>query len=98
MRGVLLRSGKSEDFTALGETGQPVYRAALQIREAIRRKHPAHPDLVEHLAIPQTDELGSTIDWYSDRPGDVIPGAALPRKSAPQPAHSWKSSKPESTT
>ncbi|WP_337157600.1 SrfA family protein [Pseudomonas putida] len=84
MRGVLLRSGKSEDFTALGETGQPVYRAALQIREAIRRKHPSHPDLVEHLAIPQTDELGSTIDWYSDRPGDVIPwSSATEEERAP---------------
>lgn len=73
MRGVLLRSGRSEDFTALGETGQPVYRAALQIREAIRRKYPDQPHLVEHLAIPQPDELGSTLDWYSERPGDVIP-------------------------
>ena len=73
MRGVLLRSGRSEDFTALGETGQPVYRAALQIREAIRRKYPEHPGLVEHLAIPQSDESGSTLDWYSERPGDVIP-------------------------
>lgn len=73
MRGVLLRSGKSEQFTALGETGQPVYRAAIQLREAIRRKNPDHPELVEHLAIPKTDELGSNIDWYSERPGDVIP-------------------------
>ncbi|WP_278402066.1 SrfA family protein [Stutzerimonas kunmingensis] len=70
MRGALLRSGKSETFTALGETGQPVYRAALQLREAIRRKDAG---LVEHLAIPQSDELGSQIDWYSDIPGDVIP-------------------------
>lgn len=84
MRGVLLRSGKSEDFTALGETGQPVYRAALQLREAIRRKNPDQPELVEHLAIPQTDERGSTIDWYSDRPGDVIPwSSATEEERAP---------------
>lgn len=70
MRGALLRSGKSETFTALGETGQPVYRAALQLREAIRRKDPS---LVEHLAIPQSDELGNQIDWYSGITGDVIP-------------------------
>ena len=70
MRGALLRSGKSETFTALGETGQPVYRAALQLREAIRRKDPG---LVEHLAIPQSDELGNQIDWYSGITGDVIP-------------------------
>jgi len=76
MHGVLLRSGRSEDFTALGETGQPVYRAALQIREAIRRKYPEYPELVEHLAIPQSDERGSTLDWYSERPGDVIPWAS----------------------
>lgn len=70
MRGALLRSGKSETFTALGETGQPVYRAALQLREAIRRKDAG---LVEHLAIPQSDELGNQIDWYSGISGDVIP-------------------------
>ena len=70
MRGALLRSGKSETFTALGETGQPVYRAALQLREAIRRHDPG---LVEHLAIPQSDELGNQIDWYSGIAGDVIP-------------------------
>ena len=70
MRGALLRSGKSGSFTALGETGQPVYRAALQLREAIRRKN---PDLVDHLAIPQSDELGNQIDWYSALDGDVIP-------------------------
>ncbi|CAM3615543.1 hypothetical protein CCOS865_00337 [Pseudomonas reidholzensis] len=84
MRGVLLRSGKSEDFTALGETGQPVYRAALQLREAIRRKYPEHPHLVEHLAIPQSDALGSTLDWYSERPGDVIPwSSATEEERAP---------------
>ncbi|AZC34184.1 hypothetical protein C4K38_6269 [Pseudomonas chlororaphis subsp. piscium] len=70
MRGALLRSGKSGSFTALGETGQPVYRAALQLREAIRRKN---PDMVDHLAIPQSDELGNQIDWYSGMAGDVIP-------------------------
>ncbi|MWV14938.1 hypothetical protein F3I16_02665 [Pseudomonas sp. L-22-4S-12] len=70
MRGALLRSGKSQTFTALGETGQPVYRAALQLREAIRRKN---PQLVDHLAIPQSNELGDQIDWYSGIEGDVVP-------------------------
>lgn len=73
MQGALLRSGKSESFTALGETGQPVYRAALQLREAIRRKHPA---MADHLAVPQSDELGNKIDWYSAVQGDVIPWSA----------------------
>lgn len=73
MQGALLRSGKSESFAALGETGQPVYRAALQLREAIRRNHPS---LADHLAIPQSDELGNKIDWYSGIQGEVIPWSA----------------------
>jgi hypothetical protein len=81
MRGALLRSGKSGSFTALGETGQPVYRAALQLREAIRRKN---PELVDHLAIPQSDELGNRIDWYSALDGDVIPwSSATEEERAP---------------
>ncbi|MBA4362744.1 MAG: hypothetical protein C0411_18750 [Pseudomonas sp.] len=81
MRGALLRSGKSGSFTALGETGQPVYRAALQLREAIRRKN---PDMVDHLAIPQSDELGNQIDWYSGIEGDVIPwSSATEEERAP---------------
>ncbi|NWC93377.1 MULTISPECIES: SrfA family protein [unclassified Pseudomonas] len=81
MRGALLRSGKSGSFTALGETGQPVYRAALQLREAIRRKD---PELVKHLAVPQSDELGNQIDWYSDIQGDVIPwSSATEEERAP---------------
>ncbi|MGY2289865.1 SrfA family protein [Pseudomonas sp. SDO528_S397] len=66
----MLRSGQRSAFTALGETGQPVYRAALQLREAIRRQD---PELVKHLAIPQSDEQGNQIDWYSSVDGDVIP-------------------------
>lgn len=73
MQGALLRSGKSESFTALGETGQPVYRAALQLLEAIRRKN---PELVDHFAVPQSDEVGNKIDWYSSIEGDVIPWSA----------------------
>jgi hypothetical protein len=72
MQVALLRSGRSESFTALGETGQPVYRAALQLREAIRRKSAT---IVDHLAIPQSNELGN-IDWYSPIEGDVIPWSA----------------------
>lgn len=81
MRGALLRSGKSGAFTALGETGQPVYRAALQLREAIRRKN---PDMAKHLAVPQSDELGDNIDWYSDIQGDVVPwGSATEQERSP---------------
>ncbi|WP_374289521.1 SrfA family protein [Pseudomonas fluvialis] len=79
--GALLRSGKSQSFTALGETGRPVYRAALQLREAIRRKG---EHFAEHLAIPQSDELGDQIDWYSKLPGDVVPwGSATEEEKAP---------------
>lgn len=79
--GALLRSGKSQSFTALGETGRPVYRAALQLREAIRRKDER---LAEHLAIPQSDELGDQIDWYSKLPGDVVPwSSATEEERAP---------------
>ena len=81
MRGALLRSGKSGAFTALGETGQPVYRSALQLREAIRRKNPG---MAMHLAVPQSDELGDNIDWYSDVQGDVVPwGSATETERAP---------------
>lgn len=81
MRGVLLRSGESENFAALGETGQPLYRAAVQLREAIRRKDPS---LVEHLAIPQSDQVGNRIDWYSGFAGDVVPwSSATEEERAP---------------
>ena len=86
MRGALLRSGKSGSFTALGETGQPVYRAALQLREAIRRKN---PELVDHLAIPQSDELGNRIDWYSALDGDVIPWSSATEEERAQP-YLWR--------
>lgn len=49
MRGVLLRSGKVRSFTALGETGQPVYRAALQLREPFDAKAPTSPNWLNTL-------------------------------------------------
>lgn len=70
MQGALLRSGKNDEFIALGETGQPVYKAALQIISALARKS---PDLALFLAIPKSNEQGDAIDWYSPLPGDVIP-------------------------
>ncbi|MFT0211617.1 SrfA family protein [Pseudomonas sp. F1_0610] len=76
--GALLRSGRSGDYAALGEVGQPVYRVALQLREAIKRKLGATPEdasfnYADHLAVPQSDQLADRIDWYSSLPGDVIP-------------------------
>ncbi|WP_286901878.1 SrfA family protein [Vreelandella sedimenti] len=83
MQGALLRSGKSERFSALGETGQPVFRSALQLRESIRREarkrksqEPDFPHMELHLAIPQSDQQGERLDWYSGMEGDVIPWSA----------------------
>ncbi|MGO4999943.1 SrfA family protein [Oceanisphaera sp. W20_SRM_FM3] len=70
MTGALLRSGKISSFKALGKTGQPVYRAALQLRNAIQRKNKLDALC---LAIPQPDQQGDNIDWYSPVAGDVIP-------------------------
>lgn len=73
MAGALLRSGKSSSLRALGKTGQPVYRAAHQIRSALQRKYPI---AALNLAIPQSDQQGDNIDWYSPVEGDVIPWTA----------------------
>ncbi|UYV17987.1 SrfA family protein [Halomonas qaidamensis] len=91
MQGALLRSGKTEQFSALGETGQPVFRSALQLRESIRResrKRKAQdqnfPRMEHHLAIPQSDQQGKSLDWYSELEGDVIPwSAATEEERAP---------------
>ncbi|RMQ76100.1 hypothetical protein ALP99_04858, partial [Pseudomonas syringae pv. tomato] len=70
MHGALLRTGKSDEFIAVGETGQPVYKAALQLIAALTRKSPS---LVNFLAVPKSNEQGSVIDWYSPIQGDVVP-------------------------
>lgn len=70
MHGALLRTGKSDEFIAVGETGQPVYKAALQLIAALTRKSPA---LATFLAVPKSNEQGSVIDWYSPIQGDVVP-------------------------
>ncbi|MFD3246570.1 SrfA family protein [Rahnella aquatilis] len=69
-----LRSGSLNDILALGENGQPVYASALQLRETLRlRKQPAIADC---LAIPQLNEAGDRLDWYSPREGKVVSWAA----------------------
>ncbi len=70
MSRLLLHSGKTEHFRALGDTGQPVYHSALQLRKVISRRLPGKE---RHLAIPQRDQQGEGVDWYSDIQGDVIP-------------------------
>jgi outer membrane protein OmpA-like peptidoglycan-associated protein len=69
MSGPFLCTGKTEDLIALGDTGQPVHKAAIQIIAALTRKS---PDLAKFLAVPKSNEQGDVIDWYSPVPGEVI--------------------------
>ena len=64
-----LRSGNLDDFQAVGGGGQAVFESALQIREALRlRKQQA---IVDCLAIPQVNDSGDRVDWYSPVEGSV---------------------------
>lgn len=77
LSGPLLRSGRRGDYNALGEVGQPVFRVATQLREALKRKlgrvdGDAGLLYADHFALPKTDQLGDTIDWYAAFSGDVI--------------------------
>lgn len=74
MAGVLLRSGSVKHFLPLGATGSPVYSAASQLRAAIRRH--LGTEMADYFAIPQQDEKGETIDWYSAFDGSVVPWSA----------------------
>ncbi|WP_145491922.1 SrfA family protein [Yersinia rohdei] len=69
MAKLFLRSGSLDDVLALGENGQPVYAAALQIREALRLKQ--QQQIADCLAIPQLNEQGDRIDWYAPVEGKV---------------------------
>jgi len=69
-----LRSGSLNDILALGENGQPVYASALQLRETLRLRK--QPSIADCLAIPQLNESGDRLDWYSPREGKVISWAA----------------------
>ncbi|MDN3986527.1 SrfA family protein [Zwartia vadi] len=71
MSGSLLVSGNPQHYKAIGEGGQPVYSVAFQLREAIRLK--AGASTANCLAIPQSNQHGSMVDWYSPIAGDVVP-------------------------
>jgi len=71
MNGELLRSGRVDAYKPLGREGSPVYRAARQLREAIRLQRGA--DVAAHLAIPQPNAAGDSIDWYAPHDGLVVP-------------------------
>lgn len=70
MAKTLLRSGNLDDYQAVGGGGQAVFDSALQIRETLRlRKQQAMADC---LAIPQVNDSGDRVDWYSPVEGQPI--------------------------
>ena len=67
--GSLLVSEPLQRYRPLGLAGDPVWRAAGQLRTAIaQRLSPRHADL---LAIPEVDPTGRRIDWYAPFEGAV---------------------------
>lgn len=81
MAGSLLVSGNPQHYKAIGEGGQPVYSVAFQLREAIRLK--AGATTANCLAIPQSNQHGSSVDWYAPTEGEVVPWTAA---SSQEPA------------
>ncbi|MEJ5067218.1 SrfA family protein [Enterobacter sp. MYb186] len=69
MAKTLLRSGNLDDFQAVGGGGQAVFESALQIREALRLRK--QQSIVDCLAIPQVNDEGDRVDWYSPTEGAV---------------------------
>jgi hypothetical protein len=69
MAGPLLISEPLQRYRALGMAGDPVWRAARQLRAAItQRLSHEHADL---LAVPEADPSGRRIDWYAPFDGEV---------------------------
>jgi hypothetical protein len=69
MAGPLLSSEPLQRYRALGLGGDPVWRAAGQLRAAIaQRLSREHADL---LAIPEVDPSGRRIDWYAPFDGQA---------------------------
>jgi hypothetical protein len=67
--GPLLVSEPLQRYRALGLAGDPVWRAAGQLRAAIaQRLSRKHADL---LAIPEVDPTGRRIDWYAPFEGQA---------------------------
>ncbi len=80
-----LRSGSLDDVLALGENGQPVYACALQLRETLRIRQ--QQQTADCLAIPQPNETGTRIDWYSPFPGKVTSWLAASDAQRAQAVH-----------
>jgi hypothetical protein len=67
--GPLLVSEPLQRYRALGLAGDPVWRAAGQLRAAIAaRLSREHAEL---LAVPEAEPSGRTINWYAPFDGDV---------------------------
>jgi hypothetical protein len=67
--GPLLVSEPLQRYRALGLAGDPVWRAAGQLRAAIAaRLSREHADL---LAVPEAEPSGRSIDWYAPFEGEV---------------------------
>src|ERR1700754_3606404 len=67
--GPLLGSEPLQRYRALGLAGDPVWRAAGQLRAAIaQRLSREHADL---LAVPEVDPSGRRIDWYAPFDGEA---------------------------
>ncbi|MEW5191515.1 SrfA family protein [Citrobacter freundii] len=65
-----LRRGNLDDYRAVGGGGQAVFDSAWQIRETLRlRKQQA---MVDCLAIPQINDNGDRVDWYSPIEGKAV--------------------------
>ena len=73
--GEKISSGFLSDYEPLGVNGDPVYRAAIQIRTLLTK------DLGENVAnlfaTPLRDDRNNAIDWYSAEKGQVTPFNAL---------------------
>ena len=73
--GEKISSGFLSDYEPLGVNGDPVYRAAIQIRTLLTK------DLGENVAnlfaMPLRDDRNNAIDWYSAEKGQVTPFNAL---------------------
>ena len=73
--GEKISSGFLSDYEPLGVNGDPVYRAATQIRTLLTK------DLGENVAnlfaTPLRDDRNNAIDWYSVEKGQVTPFNAL---------------------
>ncbi|WP_312044773.1 SrfA family protein [Erwinia sp.] len=74
MAKLFLRSGSLDAVLPLGENGQPVYLSALQLRETLRLRK--QQQVADCLAIPQPNDAGDRLDWYSPVSGRVTSWAA----------------------